>query len=1006
MKRTVTTVVVLFFVSVFFPIQVFADTAPCGATALSASGYFFDSYENIQYSDAGYLIHNFHNLPQYSDGRSFKIRWSYIDDECNSLTSANSFVSVALPAGVVSWSIRFTSGTHFDVWDDQNEVMMASFDIPAVPLYTRISFEGTIDNGGSVFTSQTLHIEKDATPPTFQNSIEKPTPCNAGSASGYYFDFSESAEYVDGLLRVHLRLKTPYNDGRVFRTAVLVGDESCVTSVPSYSSLSPDSSFTPYIRYYSFRMTSSTHFVLWDDENDIALSCTGCAGDISDSTYVSFYGTIDGDASVIQTTPFSPTEFQKCCSSVLFLPGIKGSRLYVESGGAENKLWEPDLLEGNADVRGMFLDSNGKSTGNVYVKEGSILDSAGGKDYYKSFISDMDELKSARAITDWQPVAYDWRLSLDDILANGAEVDGKIFYDTATATPYITQTLRELASQSQTGKVTIVAHSNGGLVTKALLQQLGDTGAQKLVDRVIFVGVPQSGAPQSIGALLYGYKEDISFFPVSVVDKKTAREFAENSPMGYHLLPSQKYFDDTKDINHPVVIFDGEKAFEKERIAYGLVVGNSTELGDFLLARDGGREKPLSNQIGKANVLNSALVDYAKSLHDNLDVWVPPENITLYQIAGWGVGTVAGIEFYDAPQVSAFTALNPRAYRPLFVEDGDGVVPVPSALMMSTSTENVKRYWVNLEDYNSDHKDNPSDHGNILEVPELRQFIKNIFNTTNTLTSYVQTEQPSTLKQAKKLRFFLHSPLTLELFDSSGNHVGYNEDGSFDQEIPDVEYGELGDVQYITAQQGPQYQVVLNGLDVGTFSLDIQEVEENNLMKQTTLANLPTTGNTKVTLSIGDGIETASLLEVDEDGDEVVDITLQPLVGETVIYEEPIVPAETSTQAPVQAGGGGPIWNASVGMVAGTSTIAVFVNLTSTQAHATDTPVENIQVISKKSVQEVARVQEKNSVQKTQTIIQTVTPFRPVSQQRGFSDFILQVYNGFRSSFKFLDFLF
>ncbi len=1003
------TIVVLFFVLVFFPIPVFADTAPCGLSSLSASGYFFDSYENVQYSDGDYLIYSFHNLPEYADGRSFSLRWSYLDDECNPLTSTSSFVSISLPTGVTNWSIRFSSGEHFDVWDDQNEAIVTGFDIPAVPLYTRIAFEGTIDNGGSVFTSKTLNIQKDAEPPSFQNTIDTPTPCSAGSASGYYFDSSESAEYVDGLLRVHLRLKTPYNDGRAFRTSVLVVGDLCVTNAPDYSSLAPDTTFTPYIRYFSFRMTSSTHFVLWDDENDVALSCVGCAGDIpDDSTYVSFYGTIDGDASIIQTTPFSPTEFQKCCSSVLFLPGIKGSRLYVETDGSENKLWEPDLFEGNDDVRGMSLDSNGKSIGNVYVKEGSVLDSAGGKDYYKSFIADMDALESSGDIEDWQSVAYDWRLSLDDILANGAEVDGKIFYGTATSTPYITQTLRALASQSQTGKVTIVAHSNGGLVTKALLEQLGDVEAQKLVDKIILVGVPQSGAPQSIGSLLYGYREGIpDFFPF-VVKASVAREFAENSPMGYHLLPSQRYFDDTKDINHPVVIFGGERALEKERTAYGLVIGNQIELGDFLLARDGGREKPLSGQIGRANVLNSTLVDYAHLLHETLDVWVPPENITLYQIAGWGKDTVAGIEFYDAPQVSAFTALNPKAYRPLFVEDGDGVVPIPSALMMSTSTENVKRYWVDLKDYNNDHRDNPSDHGNILEVSELRQFIKNILDETKALTSYVQIEQPTPAEQTKKLRFFLHSPLTLELYDSSGNHVGHNADGSFDQEIPDVEYGEFGDVQYIIAPQGPEYRLVLNGLDVGTFSLDIQEVEGGSVTRQTILANIPTTENTLVTLNIGDGIESTSLLEVDEDGDGVIDITLQPLVGETVIYEEPEpeVPEESSVENVVVPTGGGPIWNTPIGIVAGTSTVAVFYESTSTQAHATTTLVETFQVLPIKNIETPTKKPEKQSIQKTPVTTQTASAFGALSQQRDFFRLIRGVYNDLWKSFKLLNFLF
>ncbi|TSD05094.1 MAG: Uncharacterized protein Greene07147_806 [Parcubacteria group bacterium Greene0714_7] len=164
-----------------------------------------------------------------------------------------------------------------------------------------------------------------------------------------------------------------------------------------------------------------------------------------------------------------------------------------------------------------------------------------------------------------------------------------------------------------------------------------------------------------------------------------------------------------------------------------------------------------------------------------------------------------GIEFYDAPQVSAFTALNPRAYRPLIVEDGDGVVPVPSALMMSTSTENVKRYWIDLS------PPIKNDHGNLLEIQDLENFIYNLLQDVSIIPVTVSNESPNIPSSKKKLRFFLHSPLTLELYDAFGNHVGQNEDGSFDQDILDVEYGEFGDVQYISAPQGPQYQVVLNG---------------------------------------------------------------------------------------------------------------------------------------------------------------------------------------------------
>ena len=58
-----------------------------------------------------------------------------------------------------------------------------------------------------------------------------------------------------------------------------------------------------------------------------------------------------------------------------------------------------------------------------------------------------------------------------------------------------------MASSSKTGKVTIVAHSNGGLVTKLIYNQLKDKGEADLVDKIIFVAVPEIGTPQSLPSL-------------------------------------------------------------------------------------------------------------------------------------------------------------------------------------------------------------------------------------------------------------------------------------------------------------------------------------------------------------------------------------------------------------------------------------------------------------------------------------------------------------------------
>lgn len=605
-----------------------------------------------------------------------------------------------------------------------------------------------------------------------------------------------------------------------------------------------------------------------------------------------------------------------CYSNVLFLPGIEGSRLYEGQGtnctrSADEKLWEPvevtlggiwNAVRGAGDdkVKNLFLDEAGASScSTVYTKPGDIIDVAGGGNIYKSLIDEMNGMKLDSTIADWKPVAYDWRLSFDDLLSKGTERGGKIFYEEATSTPYIEQSLRALASRSKTRKVSIVAHSNGGLLAKALLNKLAGESTS-LVDKVIMVGVPQSGAPEALGETLVGHNAGIYKFGYPIVSNAVARTLAENSPMAYHLLPSQNYFDSVmNDADHPVARFTGD-AYPKEISTYGPVIGTLTELDDFLLARDDGREKPAASDVSSPNILNANLVTYANSTHSTLDYWVPPAGIEVSQIAGWGADTVAGIDFYTLPKMSgALTALGPvRAYKPILTEDGDGTVPVPSALLMSTSTENVRRYWLNLEKFNREQSMDRK-HKDLFEIQSVKDFVKDtIKNSNSSLPAYISTTQPSPTIGNKKLTFFLHSPLTLELTDSSGNVTGVSGDGSMTQNIPDSSYGEFGEVKYITVPQGNTYQLSMHGQASGTFSLDMQESSGGVVTNSSTIANVPTTANTLASLTISDGIDTASLLTVDKNGDGKT-FTISPKVGETVNYEEPRHARGKTTPIPI-----------------------------------------------------------------------------------------------------------
>ncbi len=586
-------------------------------------------------------------------------------------------------------------------------------------------------------------------------------------------------------------------------------------------------------------------------------------------------------------------------SSVLFLPGIKGSRLYRPSDTCDPllslscpgvKLWEPS---GEVLLPDLFLGPEGTGgRSDIYVKEGEILAEVLGNHFYSSFVNQMNALVADGALPAWKAVAYDWRLSLDAIVANGVKRDDRIYFSEPSENPYIESTLRDLAAASPTGKVSVVAHSNGGLVAKRLMQKLESEGATDLVDKIILVGVPQSGAPQAMAALLYGYGEALpldrcgvkpvlSLLCSSLASRASAREMAARSPMAHHLLPSARYFADVPDVDHPVARFVGTSAYAEERAWYGNTIDGTDELYHFLTAADGGRVMPNKEDITNASILSWDFLQYAKDIHESIDTWVPPSGVRVYQIAGWGMDTVSGVEFYEQPKLLGGYK---EMYKPVFVEDGDGVVPIPSALMLGSNAREIQSYWLDLGRYSAD-TDLDRNHGNMFEVDDLRVLIRDIlFEQETSSSGYISTVTPEALGK-EKLIYFLHSPLSLELYDAEGRHVGETDSGDFESEIPGAKYGEFGDVKYIIAS-ADSHQVRLNGKGSGTFTLDVQRLSGSNVTSFISFTEVPTTKNTIVTMQVAEDLEASGNLRVDYDGDGSVDSELVPVLNATTLFEE------------------------------------------------------------------------------------------------------------------------
>lgn len=596
-------------------------------------------------------------------------------------------------------------------------------------------------------------------------------------------------------------------------------------------------------------------------------------------------------ASTTLSVPLRPQ--QTGASNVLFLPGIESSRLYRPDGGGEAKLWEPG---NDADALQLAMTTSGSSMrSDIYTRD--VIDTAYiplKGDVYKSFIADMNSLKADGVINDWEAVPYDWRLSLDEVLSNGAQIGQNISYLTPTSTPYIEQELRSLAATSKSGKVTIIAHSNGGLVAKSLIEKLGDATASALIDKIIFVAVPQVGTPKAIGSILHGFGQALpaDWLP-SALSPDAARTIAQNMPSAYNLLPSFQYFTQTDD---PVIKFDNSQLLAPWRSRYGDVIHSSERLRTFLA--DAARPAlPVAEEIKDPIVGNGTLFDDAEIVHDtDLDVWAPPSGIRMIEIAGWGIDTVKSIAYYQGTAgictdrrsdstCAAIVQTPVLDYRPEMVVDGDGTVVASSALWVSAT----ERYWLNLRDYGEANFGSNIDrkHSDIFEVPQLRDFIKSILgpdSPNETLPDFISTDQPSGDSNDTRLHFILHSPLALDLYDDFGNHTGISTSThSLEENIPGSYYEVLGGVTYVTIPASSAIHAFMQGTEEGSFTLEVEQVNGNIVTASSTFAGIPSTATTYATLTIPqDGeIANATPLTVDENNDGTVDFSITPLLNET-----------------------------------------------------------------------------------------------------------------------------
>ena len=588
-----------------------------------------------------------------------------------------------------------------------------------------------------------------------------------------------------------------------------------------------------------------------------------------------------GDGSIVfQQKTFCTAN---CNSSVLFLPGIMGSRLFEESDVCDSEIKEQERWVSRDECDQLRLSTNfiGQSVNDIYTKPDrvGIVDEAYTFNLYKTFLNTLEDWKHDEMFDNYKVVPYDWRLRLEDILKTSLnQSSGEIRFSIGNTYKdgYLYKTLAELGEHSKTGKVTIVAHSNGGLVAKQFLKTLQDNNdplANK-IDNLILVGVPQTGTPDAVVGVLHGTEIGPGGL---VVGQQVTRQLMNKIPFAHHLIPTASYFNGSgANATTPVITFEPGELTTPWATAFGNTITSSEGMYHFL-GQSSGRVVPEVNDLNTPAVVDGFLINYARSNDLFQSSWVPNSGIKVYEIAGVGLYTPTGITYFtDKECISRnVTSLyrctgykSKLGYRINMTIDGDQTVIAPSALAMSTSSEQIERRWINFADYNRDSVINRK-HKDVLEIEDVIDFVANTLEGTSSRPYNYLTSRAPELGNEDRLVFQLHSPLDMSVIFANGNQVS-----SSTNTVEGAMYQRYGEVQYISLPNiAGNKTLVLNGLATGSFTLEIEQHKSSKLIKRNTYSAVPTGTSTKVKLNFSThtSVETA-VLEVDYGGDGVSDI--------------------------------------------------------------------------------------------------------------------------------------
>jgi len=544
----------------------------------------------------------------------------------------------------------------------------------------------------------------------------------------------------------------------------------------------------------------------------------------------------DTETGDLISTAALPVKITPVKTPVLIVPGILGTDI---TKGSE-KLWL-DLGHNFTDVGDQFMDplqlnadltpsDTGLTLGGVVSRE--TVDVGLGKlsifDYTDGLIKEFKDQGYVEG-TDLFTFPYDWRYGVSGVFSNGQ-----------TNVDLLRQKIADIAAQTGSSKVDVVAHSTGGLLVK---KGVADHPSDHHIGKAVFVGVPNAGAPKAAKVLLSGDSFGVPWLADSEMQK-----IAKNLPVAYDLLPSLQYV--TTKGSYVKIVDQGLWGSSSRDLDFG-------QTTDFLLTD---------------HQLNTLTSNGSQALHtasfDNFDMRTA--GVDLYSINGCKSGTIGNI--IERRQKDIFGNLLVSYDQPQQTS-GDGTVPLESATNLPIDAGHV--YYA----LKADHGKMPSQNG-------IRQKIVNLLSGSQlSVGSGLMTQDISQCKLHGKA-ISIYSPVAIQVTDALGNRAGVAADGSVENSIPGANFEIMGEHKfvYLPDDEGQTYTIALKGSGDGTFTLQNQNIANDQVTQTEVFTDLSVTTALLGQVQMSSASTTLSL---DDNGDGIIDQIVQPTA---VVYPDTMPP--------------------------------------------------------------------------------------------------------------------